>query len=172
MKKRKPIAVFFLTGLTLGIYYHYWIYVNLRDINKIQAKNVFNTARKMTYLIIFYLFNLVSYFFFRLQASSSDVLFKGRFVHLIIWILGLLWTVANLKYIWQICSQINEIEFSKRIEKKINKVGITILMFVLGIGVINIQMHMNEIIDKIYGNQLNNNHDSIIQRRRPIRGRI
>ena len=172
MKKRKPLIVFLLQEFTLGIYYHYWIYVNLKNINEIQEKKIFNVGIKMTFLLFFYPFSLLLYFFTKFQANTSDVNSIGSFSYIVIMILGLCWIITNLLYIWQICTQINEIKHIKRIEKQINRTGITILMFLFGIGVINIQMHMNEIIDKINDNQLKGNYGSIIQRRRAIRGRI
>lgn len=164
MKKRSSIVVYFLTFFTGSIYFFFWMFSLMREINILVGKKVFDVRKKVTsllivlalYLIFFHVTGLVI-------ALKSNVLTTTVFT--IGFALVVSWFVLIIRNLRQICSEIAIIESSKLNGNPISKNTATILFFIYFTAIPYIQSHMNKIIEGSTNSdiQIKNNKASIVK---------
>lgn len=147
MKKKSPILVYLLTWITFGVYFFYWIFSMMRDLNSLSDQVKFEVKKNVIMIITILVPYLIIFF-------VMPYLYKSPFF-LLLWFfefaLAILWFILTVRNLVRICNAIAFLEDELKIEKKITG-GLTILLFFLWFtGTPYIQIHMNKVIDMKYG---------------------
>ena len=153
MKKRRPAIVYLLHTFTFSIYFFFWIFFIVKEINEILGNKVFNLKIKIPCLVgifIVYLGLVVTYA--EIAESSIEPLLRLAISNAIL-IFAILWLIILIRYIQQICTYIAKIERDYGTGKPISKGITTIMIFIYLIAMINVQVHMNRIINAVQENR-------------------
>ena len=100
MKKRSPIAVYLLTLFTGSIYFFFWIFLMMRDINAIMGKKIFDIRKNVINLLTVFVVYLLALIVLSItRALMLDML---TFVLLLIgFIMAIYWFALIIRYLRQ-----------------------------------------------------------------------
>ncbi|MHC1722169.1 MAG: hypothetical protein AB9836_03065 [Aminipila sp.] len=154
MKKRSPIAAYLLTFATGSIYFFYWMFSNMRDINVLLKNETFDVKRKIKNLIVVFTLYLITFILISFgMIKENNVLIIITFI--IAFSLVITWFVLILRYLRELSVSIASLEINNSIENPIIKWKTTVLFFLYFIAVPYIQIHMNRVIDNSRNNDIN-----------------
>jgi hypothetical protein len=156
VKKRSVVTVYLLTFLT-GIYFFFWMYYIMRDLNVISGKTVFDMKKKLTSLLsVFIPFIII--FCIPLIGGGENPTFEQYIriavLFIIVFLLAIHWLRIIISILWQVSERIATIETDNRLEKPITKGKTIFLLFLYLTAIPYIQYHMNRIVDIYNQNKL------------------
>lgn len=154
MKKRSPIAVYLLTFATGSIYFFYWMFCIMRDINVLLDNKTFDVKRKIKNLIVVFTLYLITFILISFgMINENSVLVIITFI--IVFSLAITWFVLIVRYLREISVSIASLEINNSIENPILKWQTTALFFLYFMAVPYIQIHMNRVIDNSRNHKIN-----------------
>ncbi|MDQ2088232.1 hypothetical protein RBH29_17550, partial [Herbivorax sp. ANBcel31] len=152
LKKRKPVIVYLLTLITMSLYFFFWMFQLMSELNTLSRKRVFNIKRKV--IVIFSI--LIPYILIFILLGNPAVIKTLYFF--ILFLLGfalvILWLIIIIRNLIQISNQISIIEADNSIENRISKDKTILLFFLYFTVIFYIQSHMNTIIDCSLNNEM------------------
>lgn len=148
MKKRLVTSVYLLTWLTLAIYFFFWMFYIMRDLNVILDKKVFDLKKKLISLLSIFIPYIIIFSIILINVKNNTTLHPIFMIaFLITFFLAIIWIVNIIGNLRQISESIATVETDNRLEKPITKGKTTLFFFLYFIAIPYIQYHMNRIID-------------------------
>lgn len=153
MTKKSPIAAYFLTLISGGIYFFFWMFNLMKEINTQVNEKIFDTKEKAIKLLSVLIANLVLFIIMGYAATAQiDIIISITFA--LEFILILAWFILIIKYIRQLSDQILQIEIAQGNINPISKNTATFLFFIYLTAIPYIQSHMNKIVESNFNTNI------------------
>jgi hypothetical protein len=148
MKKRSVASVYLLTWITSAIYFFFWMFNIMRNLNVIMGNKVFDLKKKLVSILgILVPYTIIFCVLFINVKENNTIHPIFMIAFLTNFFLAILWFVLIVINLRQISESIAIVETNNRLEKPITKGKTTLFFFLYFIAIPYIQYHMNRIID-------------------------
>ncbi len=148
MKKRNPGLVFLFTFLSGGVYFIYWIFSLVEEINYYRKQEVIKYKPLIIkFLVVFFAYMVLFFLLFDLiRLEEWSILFFISFITC--FALAIYWFVLIIGTIRKIGKEVKKIQDEKNANDKISVDLLTVLMLVDFVGIVYLQYYINKLIDE------------------------
>jgi hypothetical protein len=160
MKTRKPVLVWLFTFITGGIYFLYWLFSLIEEINIYNKEEKINFRKlilKFSCILSVFviLFSIISFLINSLIGSNE---FNPILIILffICWAFGIYWIVLIVITLRKISIELQQIQIKNNV-LPIDSILTVVLFFFYFIGIIYLQNHINKTIKNIGEEKVNTN---------------
>lgn len=143
MKRKNPFMIFLLGVVTLSFYFYYMLFDNMKRINRLKNKAIFNVEKRVTIFASAFVLGTIAMSIIRSNACQID----GEMLVNISNILNVSFLLLIIYNVVSLVIEIKTIQKSAGMKKTISTSTAALLTFLFMFSFPYIQSHINMMID-------------------------